>query len=94
MKGQTVFISIEMTHRDPLFRTWHLFDNFAIAVPGGQLQDISMVTGSFRITGQIGPNENVNPFVTGEGLWRKCLYFCNYISINSVYMEHQILILM
>jgi hypothetical protein len=69
MKGQTVFISIEMAHRDWLFRTWHLFDNFAIVVPGKILQDISMATGFFRITGQIGPNENVNPFVTGEGYY-------------------------
>jgi|GEM_PF-1311450 len=80
MKGQTVFISIEMAHRDPLFRTWHLFDNFAIAVPGGPLQDISMVTGSFRITGQIGPNENVNPFVTGEGYYGGNVYIFATIS--------------
>ena len=80
MKGQTVFISIEMAHRDPLFRTWHLFDNFAIAVPGGTLQDVSMVTGFFRITGQIGPNENVNPFVTGEGYYGGNVYIFATIS--------------
>ncbi len=80
MKGQTVFISIEMAHRDSLFRTWHLFDNFVIAVPGGILQDISMATGSFRITGQIGPNENVNPFVTGEGYYGGNVYIFASIS--------------
>jgi hypothetical protein len=80
MKGQTVFISIEMAHRDSIARTWHLFDNFAIVVPGGPLQDISMVTGSFRITGQIGPNENVNPFVTGEGYYGGNVYISATIS--------------
>ena len=69
MKGYTVYISIEMVHRDPLFRTWHIIDNFGIFKPGIILQDITLIGGAFRVTGRIGPNENVNTLVTGEGYY-------------------------